>query len=151
MNDYVIGAGALLTAGPHATIAPATLHAQTDPGLACSVKAALIDFEAGVSGELSRVLVLAAGWNGRKFDGEVVRPLVARRENTLADVLSLLAAAAKTSEVHVFANWFPDDVLVAALRRADVTLVTHSLDVIRQAALISGQSYRRWNPPLRAA
>ena len=151
MNDYVIGAGALLTAGPQATIAAATLHAQTDPGLASSVKAALVDFESGASGELSRVLVLATGWNGRKFDGEVVRPLVARCENTLADILALLAAAAGTSEVHLFANWFPDDVLVAALRRADVTIVAHSLDAIRQAALISGQSYRRWNAPLRAA
>lgn len=151
MNDYVIGSGALLTAGPRASIAAATLHAQTDPGLAPVVKAAMVDFESSPTGDLSRILVMAAGWNPGRFDAKIVQPLLERRENTLADVLALLAAATATGEVHLFARWLPDDMLVAALRRAGVTIVAHSLDAIIAAALISGQSYRRWNPPLRAA
>ncbi len=46
MDEYFIGAGALLTAGPQASIASATLHAQTDPGLSQQVVAAVVDFEA---------------------------------------------------------------------------------------------------------
>ena len=151
MNDYVIGSGALLTAGPQATIAAATLHAQTDPLLAPSVKAALVDFESTEAADFSKVLVMAAGWNGRRFAAEVVQPLLARVECSLADVVALLASAAGTGEVHVFARWLPDDVLVAALRRSGVTLVAHPLEAIRQAALISGQTYSRWNAPLHAA
>lgn len=151
MNDYVIGSGALLTAGPHATIAGATLHAQTDPLLASNVKAALVDFESTEAADLSKVLVMAAGWNGPRFRTEVVEPLLSRVECNLADVVALLAQAAGTTEVHLFARWFPDDVLVAALRRSDVTLVSHPLEAIRQAALISGQTYRRWHSPLHAA
>lgn len=45
MNDYVIGSGAVLTAGPNASIAAATLHAQTDAAIAAGVRAALVDFE----------------------------------------------------------------------------------------------------------
>ncbi|MDQ2865839.1 MAG: hypothetical protein M3R51_06395 [Candidatus Eremiobacteraeota bacterium] len=151
MNDYVIGSGAVLSAGAEATITAATLHAQTDPGLAPSVKAAIFDFEATAHGDLTRVVLLTAGSNARAFHAAVSRPLIERRENSLAEVLSLLAAAAGTTEVHVFARWFPDDMLVASLRRDGVTLVAHSLDSVRQAALISGQTYRRWNAPPRAA
>ena len=151
MDDYVIGSGALLTAGPNASIAAATLHAQTERGLAPAVRAALFDFESSVPSDLSRIVVVAAGWNARRFDTEVSTPLVNRGRNTLADILALLAAAVGTAELHVFARWFPDDVLVAALRRADVTLIAHPLETVRQAALISGQAYRRWTPPLRAA
>ena len=46
MDGYFIGAGALLTAGEEASIARATLHAQTEEGLAGQIKAAVIDFEA---------------------------------------------------------------------------------------------------------
>ncbi|HEV7178999.1 MAG TPA: hypothetical protein VGN11_03955 [Candidatus Baltobacteraceae bacterium] len=151
MNDYVIGSGALLTAGPNATISAATLHAQTDAALAPAVKAAMVDFESSSGVDLSQVLVLAAGWNAGRFKAEIVQPLLARREVSLADILALLAKAASTSEVHLFARWHPDDVLVAALRRSEVTLVVHPLETIRQAALISGQTFSRWKSPLRAA
>ncbi|MGB6600808.1 MAG: hypothetical protein WBE77_06970, partial [Candidatus Cybelea sp.] len=60
MDEYFIGAGALLTSGPSATIAGATLHAQPAPGLAASLKAALVDFEAVQLGQLSRILIVAA-------------------------------------------------------------------------------------------
>ncbi len=151
MNDYVIGSGALLSAGPNATIAGATLHAQTDPVLASQVQAALVDFEASSSSDLTRILVVASGWNGRRFELEVIRPLLAQGECTLGDVLGQLARATGAGEVHVFARWLPDEVVSAALRRDGVRLVSHPLEAIERAALISGQRYTRWNSPLRAA
>ena len=151
MNDYVIGSGAVLTAGPQASIAGATLHAQTDATIAAGVRAALVDFESGSLTELSKLVVFATGWNGARVKAELVAPLLVRGECTLADVVALLAHAAQTPEVHVFARWLPDDMLTAALRREGVTLVAHPIESIRQAALISGQSYVRWPSPLRAA
>ncbi len=151
MNDYVIGSGAVLTAGPQATIAAASLHAQTDPALAAGVRAALLDFESPSLGELSKVVVIGAGWNPRRVEAELVRPLLSRAECSLVEVLARLAQASGSREVHCFAHWMPDDVMTAALRRAGVGLVVHPLDAIRQAALISGQTYSRWVSPLRAA
>jgi hypothetical protein len=151
MNDYVIGAGAVLTAGPSATIAGATLHMQVDPLLAPSVRAALVDFESSGKGELTKVVVVASGWNARRVQHELVTPLLARGECSLSDVLVALGQASGTDEVHVFAQWLVDDVMSARASRDGVTLVSHSLDSIRQAALISGQTYSRWPSPLRAA
>ncbi|HTU70759.1 MAG TPA: hypothetical protein VMF11_10630 [Candidatus Baltobacteraceae bacterium] len=151
MNEYLIGAGAILTAGPQASIAGATLHAQTDAALAPTVRAALFDFESPGMLELTKVVLVAAGWNAARVRAELVAPLLARRECTLADVIAALAQAARTGEVHVFARWLPDEALVRALRPAGVKLVSHPLESIRQAALISGQSYARWPSPLRAA
>ena len=74
MDEYFIGAGALLTAGPTASITGATLHAQTEPGLAGRVEAAVIDFEATQLGELSRILIVAAGWSGARFQSRGRRP-----------------------------------------------------------------------------
>jgi len=151
MNDYVIGSGALLTAGPAGHIAGATLHAQTDPAIAAGVRAALVDFESGVVAELSKVLIVAAGWNRARVAAEWIEPLLERESCTLADVLGLLASTTRSREVHVFARWLPDEVLTATLRRCGVTLVTHPLEAIRQAALITGQSISRWPSPVRAA
>ena len=151
MNDYVIGAGAVLTAGPRAAIAAASLHAQTEPALAAGVRAALLDFESPSAAELSKVVIVASGWNARRVEAEIVRPLLARTECSLVDVLVRLATATGSQEVHIFARWMPDEVMAAALRRSGTRLVVHSLDVIRQAALISGQTYSRWPAPLRAA
>jgi hypothetical protein len=151
MNDYVIGAGAVLTAGPNASIAGATLHAQTDAAIAATVRAAVVDFESRSSSDLTKVVMLATGWNAARVKAELVAPLLAGGECTLADILVLLASAAQTTEIHLFARWLPDEVLTAALRRAGVTLVVHPLESIRQAALISGQNYVRWPSPLRAA
>lgn len=151
MNDYVIGSGAVLTAGPNASIAAATLHAQTDAAIAAGVRAALVDFESRSPSELSKLVVLVTGWNGARVNAELVVPLLARGECTLADVIALLAQAAQTAEVHLFARWLPDDVLTTALRRDGVTLVVHPIESIRQAALICGQNYVRWPSPLRAA
>jgi hypothetical protein len=151
MDEYFIGAGALLTAGPTASIAGATLHAQTEPGLAGRIKAAVVDFEATQVAEVSRLLLVAAGWSGARFQAEVVRRLLARRECALADVMAILAEATGAREIHVFAHWLPDDATTAALAKQGVTVIAHALGAIGQAALVSGQRVRRWRSPVRAA
>lgn len=151
MNDYVIGAAAVLTAGPVAGIASATVHAQVDPVLAPTVRAALLDFESATPSELSQVIALASGWTQRRMASDFIAPLASRGECSLAEVMLALARAAGTADLHLFARWLPDEQLADALRRGGVTLIAHSVETIRQAALISGQSYRRWPSPLRAA
>ncbi|HUA10224.1 MAG TPA: hypothetical protein VMA98_13235 [Candidatus Acidoferrales bacterium] len=144
MNDYLIGSGALITAGPHASITSAALHAQTDPAIAASVRAAVVDFESGSGSELSKIVVLGTGWNARRVREALVEPLHERGSCTLAEILVLLAHAAGGAEVHLFARWLPDEILTAALAREGVALVVHPLESIRQAALVCGQRYRRW-------
>jgi hypothetical protein len=151
MNGYLIGAGALLTAGPAASIARATLHAQTDPGLAEQVQAAVIDFESGNPSELSRLLIIAAGWSPSRFDACVARPLLERGECSLADVMEQLGRATGARELHVFARWLPDGALLSELRARGFEVVAHPLETIDQAALVSGQHLRRWRLPFRAA
>jgi hypothetical protein len=151
MNGYLIGAGALLTAGPAASIAGATLHAQTDAGLAAQVRAAVIDFESGSASDLSRLLIIAAGWTPSQFDARIARPLVERGECTLADVMEQLGHATGARELHLFARWLPDAELLSALRSRGFEVVTHPLEAIDQAALVSGQHLRRWRLPFRAA
>lgn len=151
MDEYFIGAGAVLTAGPAASIAGATLHAQPERGLAGQVQAALIDFEATQLGQLSRILIVAAGWSGVRFQAEVVRRLLAARECALADVISTLAEATGAAEVHLFAHWVPDKATADILAARGVRVVAHPLEAIGQAALVSGQRVRRWRSPVRAA
>lgn len=151
MSEYLIGAGAVLTAGPAATIAGATLHAETDDQLAGEVRAAVVDFEASSASELSRIVILAPGWRASRFEHEVVQPLLARVECTLVDVLESLARATRSSEVHLFARWLPDEVIVAGLGSRGIRIVAHPLDSIGQAALVSGQRLTRWRSPFRAA
>jgi hypothetical protein len=151
MNDYVIGSGAVLTAGPAGSIATATLHAQTDPAIAGQVRAALVDFESSAVAELSKVVIVASGWTGARVGRELIDPLLARSQCTLTDVLELLGSSTSAGEVHLFARWLPDELLTAALRKSGIALVAHPLEAIRQAALISGQRYARWPSPLRAA
>jgi hypothetical protein len=151
MNDYLIGAGALLTAGPESSIAAAILHAQIEPLLAQQVGAALVDFEGSDPEELSRILIMASGWRRARFDAEVVAPLAARRECSLADVVAALAQSAGVREVHLFARWLPGPEMAAELCRRGVGLVAHPLGAIQQAALVTGQRFARWKPALRAA
>ncbi|MBV8155256.1 MAG: hypothetical protein JOY98_12595 [Candidatus Eremiobacteraeota bacterium] len=151
MSEYFIGAGALLTAGPAASITSATLHAQTDMPLAGRIGAAVIDFEGGSVAELSRVLIVAAGWTSARFDADVVRPLLDRRDCSLADVLEQLARAADTSELHLFARWLPDAALTWSLQQRGLSVVGHPLEAIEQAALVCGQRLRRLRAPFRAA
>jgi len=151
MNEYIIGAGAVLTAGPSASISAATLHAQTDAAIAGMVRAAVVDFESSSLSDLSKLIVLAAGWNAQHVREELIPPLVAHGTCTLADVMGTLAAAAKVDEVHIFARWMPDELMTATLRKAGVTLVAHPLEAIRQAALVCARGLTRLPAPVRAA
>jgi hypothetical protein len=149
MEEYFIGAGALLTTGPAATISAATLHAQ--PSLGGKVEAALVDFEATQVDELSRVLIVAGGWRGSRFRDEVTRRLLARRECALADVIATLAEATRAPQVHIFAHWCLDDATSARLAERGVRVLVHPLEVIGRVALVSGQRLERWPSPVRAA
>ncbi|MBV8491216.1 MAG: hypothetical protein JO199_11870 [Candidatus Eremiobacteraeota bacterium] len=149
MKEYLIGAGAVLTAGPSASISGATLHAETDGEL--RVRAAMVDFEGGSATELSQIVILAAGWRSSQFQQEVVQPLLARGECSLVDVLDLLARATRAEEVHLFARWLPDEAMLGGLARRGVRVVAHPLETIGQAALVSGQRFCRWKAPFRAA
>lgn len=144
MDEYFIGAGALLTAGENATISGATLHAQTEDGLAGQIEAALIDFEASQPSALSRILIVAAGWSGARFRERVVQRLLSRRECALADVIAVLAEETGAAEVHVFAHWALDDATSALLENSGVPVVVHPLEAIGQAALVCGQRMERW-------
>jgi hypothetical protein len=151
MSEYLIGAGAVLAAGPESSITRAVLHAQTDPHLAANVGAAVIDFEASSCDDLSRIVIVAAGWSGARFEAEVVRPLLARRECTAAGVMIELARATGSSVVHLFARWLPDGPMADAVAAAGIELVCHPVESIRQAALVSGQRLSHWPVPMRAA
>jgi len=149
MDEYFIGSGALLTAGPSGSIAGAALHAQTEAGLAARVQAAVIDFEATRLDELSHILIVAAGWSRPRFRDEVVARLLTDHECTLADVMAVLAEAAGTHEIHVFARWVPDDQTLEALDKRGIRVLAHPLESIGQAALVCGQRVGRW--PVQAA
>jgi len=147
----LIGAGALLTAGPAATIRGATLHAQPLGALARRVDAALIDFESAGPEELSRLLIVAAGWTGARFHAEVVSRLLALCECGLSEVIATLAGAVQTDEVHLFARWSPDQATLDSLEKSGVRTISHPLEALGQAALVSGQRVERWRAPVRAA
>jgi hypothetical protein len=151
MDDYLIGAGAVLTAGAAGSITGASLHAQVDPRLSAQVRAAMVDFEAGDVSEISRVVIVATGWSVGRFEEQVSRKLLAARECTFTDVFETLAQATGTPEIHLFARWLPDGGILRQTASRGINLVVHSLDAIGQAALISGQRYARWPAPLRAA
>jgi hypothetical protein len=151
MDEYFIGAGALLTAGPAASIAAATLHAQPASGLAERVEAALVDFEAARLGEVSRVLIVAGGWSGPRFHADVVRRLLAKQDCSLTDVIATLAEATGVGEVHLFAHWVPDQATYDALGAQGLRVVPHPLEAIGPAALVSGQRLERWPQAARAA
>lgn len=144
MDEFFIGAGALLTAGEEASIRGATLHARPENGLAGQVEAALIDFEAARLGEVSRLLVVAAGWSAGRFRSEVVGRLLGQRDCSLSDVICILAQATATDEVHLFAHWEPDEATLTELQRRGIRVTAHALEAIGQAALVSGQRMERW-------
>jgi hypothetical protein len=151
MDEYFIGAGALLTAGPTATIRGATLHAQPGAALARQISAALIDFESAGPDELSRLLIVAAGWSGSRFHAEVVARLLALGECGLNDVIAALADAVQTKEIHLFARWSPDQATLGSLEKSGIRILFHPLEALGQAALVSGQRVERWRVPVRAA
>ena len=151
MDEYLIGAGALLTAGPEGSITAASLHAQMAPALAGEVEAALVDFEASRLAEVSRLLIVASGWRGPQFRSAVVQRLLAQRQCELADVVLTLAEATGARNIHLFARWRPDEATGVRLAERGVSIVAHPLEAIGQAALVCGQRLERWRSPVRAA
>jgi hypothetical protein len=148
--EYMIGAGAILETGDAAKVTTATLHARVDPMLARSVKAAAVDFDGNSPDALRRLLVLVPGWNAGRFRSQVTHPLIERGTCSLADVLCMLAGAAQTMEVHLFAHWLPDDATCKALAERGLGLVVHPLEAIESAAVVAGQRHTRWKA-VRAA
>jgi hypothetical protein len=151
MDEFFIGAGAILTAGPEASIADATLHAQPDAALAGKVEAALVDFEATQLGQLSRLLVVAGGWSGARFRAEVVRSLISQGECSFVDVVATLAQATGAREVHLFAHWQPDEATKQALAERGAHIEAWPLEAIGRAALVSGQRVERWRGGVQEA
>jgi hypothetical protein len=150
MDDYIIGSGAVLSSGPKASIRAAALHAQTDPALAASVGAVAVDFESARQAELSQLLLVAVGWDAKRFESDVVRLLLGLGTATTADVLIALARATGQSRVDLFAGWAPDELLTKTLSQRGIALMAHPLEAIASAALITSQRYLRW-PSMQAA
>jgi hypothetical protein len=144
MNDYIIGAGAILTAGAEGGIAPATLHAQADSLIAGSVRAAAFDFEGDRPNELQRLVIVAPGWNARRFDERVTAPLRSRGSASLCEVLVELARAVESDCVHLFAAWLPDDRTLDVTGSAGVTVVVHAIETIGRASLVSSGRRLGW-------
>lgn len=136
MNDYIIGAGALLTAGPRGGLAPATFHVQASAALAGSVRAAAFDFEGTRPDALHRLLLLAPGWNARNFEERVSSKLRRCGEASLAQVLAQLGWAVGTQVVHLFAGWLPDARMVDEASAMGVDIVAHPLEAVGQASLV---------------
>jgi hypothetical protein len=151
MNQYIIGAGAILTAGPTASITSATLHAQTEAAIAGVVRAGLVDFESSSLADLSKLVVFATGWSPCDARDRLISPLVERGSCSLADVIGALCKAAGAAEAHIFARWMPDEAMAASLSATGVTLVAHPLEAIRQAALVCARGFSRLPAPVRAA
>ena len=150
MEGYIIGSGALLRSGANATITPAALHAQVAPGISGVARAVAVDFEGTSAAALQRVLLLAPGWTADRFARNVTDRLVSQGTCRLGDVLAILAEATGVQEIHMFADYLPDDLTCGLLARRGVWLVTHALDAIERAALIAEQRRTRW-PTVRAA
>ena len=142
--EYMIGAGAILETGDAAKVTAAMLHARVDVMLARSVKAAAVDFDGNSPEALRRLLVIVPGWDAGRFRSHVTDALIERGACSLADVLSMLAAAAQTPEIHLFAHWLPDDATYAALTKLGIGLVVHPLEAIESAAVVAGQRHTRW-------
>ena len=118
--NYIIGSGAILEAGPNASITPACLHAHVDASLAHTVKAAAVDFESTrVRGYLSTI-GFDCGRKRRSFRELVSDRLRAMRTCSLADVLGMLARAAGCTQVHLFAHWLPDQATCARMREEGI-------------------------------
>lgn len=142
--DYIIGAGAILESGEAGSITPATLHAHVDAALAHRVKVAAVDFDSASAHSLKRLLIVGQGWNAARVRTEVTDKLRVQRECSLADVLCLLAEAAESSEVHLFAHWLPDEATCAALTTRGIALLVHPLESIQAASLVAAQRRQYW-------
>ncbi len=151
MDEYIIGAGALLARGRQATITRTKVHAEVSARIAARARAIAIDFESTRASDVQRLLIVAAGWPASTFQVSVTGRLLHSGLCGIGDVLQALSDGTGQREVHLFAHWIPGDLLVGALRREGIELIAHPLDEIRRAALIADQAYTRWERPTQAA
>ncbi len=142
--EYIIGSGAILESGENGSITPASLHAHVDQALAQRVKVAAVDFESANPAGLTRLLIVAQGWNAAAFRTCISDRLREQRTCSIGDVLLTLARGAGADEVHLFAHWLPDEATCAQLRQEDIDIVAHPLESIEAASVVAGQRHRRW-------
>ncbi len=141
--EYIIGSGAILENGANGGITPAALHAHVGELLARRVRAAAVDFEGTTPATLQRLLAVIQGATPAESRKLLEEPLRTRGDCSLADVLEVLATAAGTREVHLFAHWVPGEETLEDLGRRGLALVNHPLESIQAAAMVSGQRHRR--------
>ncbi len=143
-SDYIIGAGAMLTAGAQSSIARATLHAQTTDTDARSSKGVVIDFDSSRPAELRRLLILGVGLTPQSFHDCVTMRLIGSGDCDLERVIALLAAGLHTNEIHWFARWSPEESVLRALALQGVKLIVKPLEAIARAALVIERSFQTW-------
>ncbi|MDQ6826460.1 MAG: hypothetical protein M3Z14_04570 [Candidatus Eremiobacteraeota bacterium] len=143
--DYIIGAGAMLTAGGETSIARATLHAQTIDLDARNTKGMVIDFEASRPAELRRLLILGVGLSPQSFHDGVTKRLIGCGCCGLEQVIALLAEGLHTAEIYWCARWSPNDMVLRYLGSRGIKLVVRPLETIARAALVIERSFQTWN------
>ncbi|MDQ6931790.1 MAG: hypothetical protein M3160_01300 [Candidatus Eremiobacteraeota bacterium] len=144
-SDYIIGAGAMLTAGERTTITRATLHAQVLDGHGVGSTGVVVDFDSSRPSELKRLLILGVGLSPQNFHDGVTSRLVGSGDCDLERLIELLASGLQTRRIHWFARWAPTDSVLQNLQTHGVTLVVKPLDAIARAALVMDRSYNAWN------
>lgn len=149
--NYIIGAGAMLTAGDQSTIARATLHAQVLDGQAEGSTGVVVDFESGRASELRRLLILGVGLSPQSFHDGVTSRLTGSGDCDLGRVITFLAAGLQTRRIHWFARWTPSEAVLENLKAHGVTLLVRPLEAIARAALVIERSYKTWDGTAEAA
>lgn len=144
-SDYIIGAGAMLTAGEGSTITRAALHAQVVDGHGEGSTGVVVDFDSSRPSELRRLLILGVGSSPQKFHDGVTSRLIGSGDCDLERLIALLAAGLQTRRIHWFARWTPSDSVLRNLQTQGITLVVKPLEAIARAALVMDRSYNAWN------
>jgi len=143
--DYIIGAGAMLTAGEQSSIARATLHAQVLEGQADGSTAVVVDFDSSRPAELRRLLILGVGLSPQSFHDGVTSRLIGSGDCDLERLIAVLASGLGTRRIHWFARWTPSEAVLVNLRAQGVTLVPKPLEAILRAALVIERSFETWD------
>ena len=125
-STYLIGGGAVLEAGPHATITRATLHAQL-AGEAHDASLVLVDFESTLATALQRLVVIAPGWSAQRFEAAVTPELLAAGVCAFTAVVAIAARATGARRALLLARWLPDEPSLAELRARGVELTVRPL------------------------
>jgi hypothetical protein len=136
MDEYLIGTGALVTAGEHPCIIPAALHAAVEAAVAAAARVAVVDFDGASARVPRRLLLLVRDWRARAFEASVIARLRSKGLGSCTEALAALAEGTKAGELHLFARWLPGEDLCEGLAGLGVTIVAHPLEAIHRACLI---------------